>query len=602
MSLNVKGVVERYNSDRTRLMDILWEVQRQEGYISDESVTSLAEALNMSPVDVRETVTFYHFYLDRPFGKHVIHLCDSVIARHGDYDDVLAALEQETGSKIGEVSADGVFGLAETPCIGLSDQEPAMMVDDVVFTRLTSDRVAEIVSGLKAGKSATEIANPECHESGTLAYVQSVVDENIRNKGPVFFQGGIDHKQILKDCLASHPEETVVAVTESGVRGRGGAGFPTGLKWRMAREAEGAEKYIICNADEGEPGTFKDRVLLTRSPKDVLVGMVIAGHAIGSRHGIVYLRSEYWYLKDYIERQIQDLHDNGLLGTNVVGSDFDFDIRVQMGAGAYICGDETALIESCEGKRGTPRVKPPYPIQQGYLGMPTAVNNVETYACVTRIMEKGPQWFSDMGTEESAGTRLLSVSGDCARPGIYEIEWGTTLNEVLELVGAMNPMAVQVSGPSGECASVAQEGNRRLCYGDLGCNGSFMIFDASRDLLDIVRHFMHFFVDESCGICTPCRAGSVDMLTKIDRVIAGKASQHDLDECVSWGALMKGTSRCGLGTTAAKPILTTMNKFSDLYQAKLSKTDETLLASFDMEEVLRDHDDVAQKVKKEASV
>lgn len=391
----------------------------------------------------------------------------------------------------------------------------------------------------------------------------------------------------------------IAELKTSALRGRGGAGFPTGLKWSFMPRAFQGDKYIVCNSDEGEPGTFKDRVLLTGSPCDVLVGMVVAAFAVGARSGILYLRAEYQYLKEYLERNLADLRQAGLLGEDILGSGFAFDIRIQMGAGAYICGDETALIESCEGKRGTPRVKPPYPIQAGFLGMPTVVNNVETFAAVSRIVEAGGHWFAQMGTAKSSGTRLLSVSGDCARPGIYEIEWGMRVDEVLAMVGAARSMAVQVSGPSGECVSVAKDGARIFCYGDLSCNGSLMIFDNSRDLLGIVRHFMEFFVEESCGICTPCRSGCVDMRAKIDRVIAGTAMQQDLEDCDNWGRLMRATSRCGLGTTAAKPILTSMKSFPELYAGRLVAADGPLLPSFDLKKALQGHEDAFQALVKE---
>jgi [NiFe] hydrogenase diaphorase moiety large subunit len=245
------------------------------------------------------------------------------------------------------------------------------------------------------------------------------------------------------------------------------------------------------------------------------------------------------------------------------------------------------LIESLEGKRGTPRVKPPYPVNMGYLDKPTSVNNVETFVCVTSIMKHGPSWFRAMGTSDSAGTRLLSISGDCAAPGIHEIEWGITLNTVLENAGASNPWAVQVSGPSGECVAVAKSGQRAIALEDLSCNGSLMIFDATRDLLAIVQHFMQFFVDESCGICVPCRSGNVDLHKKISRVIEHKACQKDLDEVVVWGKMVRKTSRCGLGSTSPKPILTTLENFPELYQEKLVKQQGPLLPSFDLAESRR---------------
>ncbi len=584
MHTELQFVLGLYDWDRTRLIDILRDIQQRQGHVSPEAVAALAEGLNLSPRDVRETLTFYHFFHDRPSGRHKIYLADTVIARMNGYEEVRTALEQETGCAFGGVDETGSFALYDTACIGLSDQEPAMLVDEVVFTNLTPKKVRDVITWLRQGTSAAEIANPD----GETAGIEAMVADNIRQKGSVFFQSGRNYRAILENCLKQLPDEVIETVTLSGIRGRGGAGFPTGMKWRLGRDAEGREKYVICNADEGEPGTFKDRVLLSHSPGDVLLGMIIAAYAIGARNGILYLRAEYGYLKDLLERRLQEFHREGMLGDSILGTDFCFNIRIQMGAGAYICGDETALIESCEGKRGTPRVKPPYPIQQGYLGMPTCVNNVETFAAASRILEQGGEWFSAMGTDESTGTRLLSVSGDCERPGIYEIEWGITLNDVLDLVGARNPKAVQVSGPSGECVSVAKEGGRRLCYGDLSCNGSFMIFDQSRNLLDIVEQFMHFFVEESCGICTPCRAGGVDLYHKIKLVNAGRATRKDLDEIIGWGDLMRNTSRCGLGTTAARPLLTTLEKFPDLYRQKIVEPEGPLLPSFDEDAALQE--------------
>lgn len=457
-----------------------------------------------------------------------------------------------------------------------------MLIDDMVFTRLRPGMIADIVTRFKQGLSTADIANPAGLPRDEVAYVDHMVESNVRTKGPVFFRGRTDFGTLLDLCLALRPEQVIDAISDSGLRGRGGAGFSTGLKWRLCRAAMTGDKYVICNADEGEPGTFKDRVLLTRSPKEVFMGMIIAAHCIGSRYGIFYLRAEYSYLKDYLENQLQQLRDDGLLGRSVdARPGLDFDIRIQLGAGAYICGDESALIESCEGRRGTPRVKPPFPVQQGYLGRPTAVNNVETFAAVTRIMEEGADWFRAMGTRDSAGTRLLSVAGDCRKPGIYEVEWGITLNEVLAMVGARDAWAVQVSGPSGECLSVEKDGDRRIAYEDISCNGAFTIFNRERDLLEIVKDYMKFFVDESCGICVPCRVGNVDLHKKVQRVIAGNACQKDLDEAVSWGNLVRKTSRCGLGATSPKPILTTLSKFPEIYQERLREQEGALLLSFD---------------------
>ena len=368
------------------------------------------------------------------------------------------------------------------------------------------------------------------------------------------------------------PQDVITTITDSGLRGLGGAGFPTGTKWQSCCAAGGDETYVICNADEGEPGTYKDRVVLTHIPKQMFVGMRIAAHAIGAAQGIVYLRAEYAYMREYLEQQLAELRDEGLLGNG-------FDIRIQSGAGAYICGDESALIESCEGKRGSPRVKPPFPVEYGFLGKPTVVNNVETFAAAARIMDRGADWFAAMGTSDSKGTRLLSVSGDCAAPGIYEIEWGITLREVLEMIGAEDPRAVQISGPSGEMVSASADADRKIAFEDISCGGSFMVFNAQRDLLGVVRDFMQFFVDESCGICVPCRAGGVVLRQKVDLVIDGRADQSDLDDAVQWGDLLAKTCRCGLGTTAPNPILTTLEKFPEIYSDRLHRAGQRWPAS-----------------------
>ena len=585
---NIHEILDHYRSDRTRLMDILWDVQHQWGYIPDTVLPEMAERLGLTELDIKETYSFYHFFIDKPPAKFQIYLSDTVIAKMHGYQTVYDALEKETGCVFGKKDATNTFGLDTTSCIGLSDQEPAMLIGKEVFTRLTPEKIAQIIGRLKNGESPAAILNPENLATDSLAYVHAMVDSGIRSKGPLFFQHKTDFKALLHKVINNHPEVIIKNVSESGLRGRGGAGFSTGLKWRLCSDNDQKTRFVICNADEGEPGTFKDRVLLMESPKEVIFGIITAGYAIGAQEGIIYLRSEYYYLKDYLEKQLADFRAEGLLGKSIGGkAEFNFDIRIQMGAGAYICGDETALIESMEGKRGTPRVKPPYPVNAGYLGKPTSANNVETFVAVTRIMEEGAAWFRNMGTTESAGTRLLSISGDCERPGIYEIEWGITLNAMLEKAGAKNSWAVQVSGPSGDCISVEKDGQRKIALEDLSCNGSFMIFNRSRDLLDVVKHFTQFFVNESCGICVPCRSGNVDLFKKISRVIDGKACQRDLDEVVVWGKMVRKTSRCGLGGTSPKPILTSLENFPEIYQEKLVRQDGPLLPSFDLEESRR---------------
>ena len=578
MASDIAMILDRHAKQRTELIDILWDVQRSYGYIPADAAQTIASWLGLAAEDVLETATFYHFFHTTPSGRYRIYLCNTVIARMHGYQQVYETLERETGTRFGAPgSAD--FGLFETACIGLSDHEPAMLIDDVVFTDLTPASVADIISRLKQGQSPAEIANPSRLPRTELAYVDALTGTTVHRPGPVFFGGEIDYRELLDRCLAMAPLDVIMTIKHSGLRGLGGAGFPTGIKWLSCREADGHQKYVICNADEGEPGTFKDRILLTRLPKQVFVGMIIAAHAVGARQGIVYLRAEYAYLRQYLEKQLAELREEGLLGNG-------FDIRIQSGAGSYVCGDESALIESCEGKRGTPRLKPPFPVEHGFLGKPTVVDNVETLAAATRIMDRGADWFAAMGTSESKGTRLLSVSGDCAAPGIYEIEWGISLGEVLEMVGAEDPRAVQISGPAGEMVSASADADRKIAFEDISCGGSFMVFNAQRDLLEVVRDFMQFFVDESCGICVPCRAGNVVLRQKVDLVLAGRADQSDLDDMVQWGGVIAKTSRCGLGTTSPNPILTTLVKFPEIYSDRLNKRVGDLLPSFDIRAAL----------------
>jgi [NiFe] hydrogenase diaphorase moiety large subunit len=341
-------------------------------------------------------------------------------------------------------------------------------------------------------------------------------------------------------------------------------------------------RFIVCNADEGEPGTFKDRVILTEYPDTAFEGMTIGGYAIGATEGILYLRAEYAYLRAFLESVLADRRRQGLLGKCVCGKPgFDFDIRIQMGGGAYICGEETALLSSCEGKRGDPKTRPPFPAEQGYLGYPTAVNNVETYCCAARILERGAAWFSGFGSDRSAGTKLLSISGDCKRPGIYEIPLGTRLQEVLKMSGAEDAIAVQVGGAAGQIVWPAEYG-RLICFDDLATGGSVMVFGQGRDLLEVVEVLTEFFLHESCGYCTPCRAGSVLLMQGLQKIRNGLGEPCDLDYLKELGETIKITSRCGLGQTAANPVLTSLAKFRHLYEARVKPAQGRRQPGFDL--------------------
>ncbi|CAG0909022.1 unnamed protein product, partial [Cyprideis torosa] len=368
---------------------------------------------------------------------------------------------------------------------------------------------------------------------------------------------------------------------QSGLRGRGGAGFSTAMKWTFCRDACGDQHYVVCNADEGEPGTFKDRVLLNQYADTVFEGMTLCAAVVGARQGFLYLRGEYRHLVEPLSAVLQRRRDQGLLGQGILGqSGFDFDIEIQLGAGAYICGEESSLIESLEGKRGIPRNRPPFPVSQGYLQQPTVVNNVETFMAAALIAWHGGDWFAQKGTATSQGTKLLSISGDCSKPGIYEYPFGTTLEQILKDCGAVDTQAVQVAGAAGS-THPASEFHRTIAFDDISTGGSLMVFDQSRDLLQMVQNFADFFVHESCGFCTPCRVGGSLLRDLVSKVNAGYASEYDLEEMRKIGALMQQASHCGLGVTAPQSVLDTLEKFPHLYADKLAAAD--FVPAFDLD-------------------
>jgi [NiFe] hydrogenase diaphorase moiety large subunit len=349
----------------------------------------------------------------------------------------------------------------------------------------------------------------------------------------------------------------------SALKGRGGAGFPTSTKWMLVAASTATKKFIVCNADEGEPGTFKDRVLLMEYPELVLDGMVVAGYTIGAKTGIVYLRGEYEYFLELLEEYLMKMREDHLLGDNILGKEgFNFDISIRLGSGAYVCGEETALIESLEGHRGEPRNRPPYPVNTGYLGFPTVVNNVETLASVPHIIVKGGEWFKQHGTDKSTGSKLFSISGDCEKPGVYELPWGTSLNVLLQLVGAKNTKAVQVGGASGICIPKSKF-DRFLAYEDIATGGSIIIFNESRDMLHVLENFMEFFVEESCGQCTPCRIGNTKLLEGVRKIESGDYTFGYINTLKDLGKTMQVASKCGLGQSSPNAFISILENFKD---------------------------------------
>ena len=393
-------------------------------------------------------------------------------------------------------------------------------------------------------------------------------NKKIDRNGPVIFSP-IEPWTGLNQALKLDRSELLDVIRDSNLRGRGGAGFPTGVKWNLAAVANDEEKYIVCNADEGEPGTFKDRVLLSELSRLFLEGMIISAFAIGAKKGFLYLRGEYKAFLPGLNKELADLRKTNYLGKSILGKKgFDFDIEIRLGSGAYVCGEETALIESLEGNRGEPRNRPPFPVNTGFNGHPTVVNNVETFAAVVHVVAKGADWFKKIGTEKSAGSKLLSISGDCTKPGVYEVVYGISINDVLKMVGAKNTKAVQVGGASGTCLA-KKDFKRKIGFEDLSTGGSIIIFNSKRKMLDVADNFLRFFEEESCGQCTPCREGIPVLIDAVDLIKSSKCDKAYLEDILSLAETMQLASKCGLGQSAPNALVAILENFKDEY--KLSK-------------------------------
>jgi len=554
----IQGIAENSHYQATHLLQILRQIQSRYHYIPEAAIEQLSGLLNIPRTQIIGVAEFYSFFHLVPKGQYELLISDSITDHMLGKKSLLDYLAKKLDVAVGEVREDGVVSLDNTSCTGMCDQGPAGLVNGHALTRLDRsgiDKIAELINQQKPLDEWPE----ELFQ----------VDDNIYKAGLLLNQQ-IEQGAALRSAFKRGIKETLKEIDYSGLRGRGGAGFKTAIKWQFCSEEQQTERYVVCNADEGEPGTFKDRVLLNSYADQVFEGMTVCAAIIGAKQGFLYLRGEYLHLYDKLQSILAQRRQNSLLGNNILDTGLDFDIEICLGAGAYICGEESALIESLEGKAGIPRNRPPYPVTQGYLGKPTVVNNVETFLAAAGIAVNGSDWFANIGTEKSKGTKILSISGDCVRPGIYEYPFGTIIQTVLNDCGADDVLGVQVGGPSGTFIC-NQEFDRKLAFEDLATGGSFIIFNSSRNILDMVHNFAHFFAHESCGFCTPCRVGTSLLQKQIDKIVEGHGSAGDVVALEELCQLVKNYSHCGLGQTAANPILTTLERYPDLYQSRLKE-------------------------------
>ncbi len=569
-SLISDNALNRFQRSPHHALQMLIYLQAALGYIPPALQRQIARDLQLPITHIQGLVAFYFFLSAEKLGTYRIYISNNITDKMLDAATLTECLCQQLNVSLGCPREDEKVYIEQTSCIGLSDQGPSCLINGLSIPSLNEERIRQIVSLIE---SDTELS----------LWPKSLFEtsDSIQRKGWLL-DNTTSPGESLRQALKIGDEKSLALLEKSALRGRGGAGFPTAKKWRFCKGTPAEKHVVVCNADEGEPGTFKDRVLLRQHCDLILEGMTICARLIGAELGFIYLRAEYLNLLPDLEKTLQKWRDNNLLGQAILGNEgFNFDIEIHLGAGAYICGEESALIESLEGKRGIPRNRPPFPVSEGYLSYPTVVNNVETFAMAARIFGKEGDSFSQLGTEQSKGTKLLSISGDTPKPGIYEFPWGVTIQEIILASGAKNTYFVQVGGPAGELLDQSQF-KRTLCYEDVATGGSFMIFNAERNPLEIILNFTQFFAHESCGFCTPCRVGTQLNHQLFEKISTQGAAPSDIEKLEELNLLMDRFSHCGLGKTASHIVKQGLAQF----HKKLKPGDDNWSPDFDLDKSL----------------
>jgi NADH-quinone oxidoreductase subunit F len=586
-----------YPVKRSALIPMLMYAQDEFGYISDEVIAEIAARLELRTVQVEETLEYYSMLHRKPMGKYHVQVCTNVACMLRGGNELLERAKKrlEIGHK--EVTKDGVFSLEEVECIGACTGAPAMQINYDFYENLTPLTFDRLIQELDYGRKAepVPVISGALHERqpGEIPVISKRWGIENSPKIDVFLQHG-GYQALEKALKQMTPESIIDEMKKSNLRGRGGAGFPTGMKWSFVPKDSPKAKYVICNADESEPGTCKDRPLMEMDPHQLIEGMVIAGRAIGSHQGFIYIRGEYRYVLDIVQGAITEAYERGYLGKNILGSGFDYDLLIHTGAGAYECGEESALMESLEGKRGYPRIKPPFPAVVGLYGCPTIINNVETLSAVPAIILGGGEAYANLGTPKNGGTRLLCVAGHVNKPGIYEIPLGMNMKEFIYgmaggITGGKKLKAV-IPGGSSCPLLTADEIDIPMDYdsvakaGSMLGSGGMVVMDEDTCMVDMARRIMHFYAHESCGWCIPCREGTTWLRKMLERLHAGYGREQDIDMLSELSKNILGRSFCPLGDAAAMPTISIVQKWRNEFEDHLHgrcayKSAETLVGS-----------------------
>ena len=523
------------------------------------------------------------------YRSHVL-VCGGTGCTSSGSQQIMVKLRDELGNQ----GLSEEVSVVQTGCHGLCALGPIMIIypDATFYAMVKEEDIPEIVSEhLLKGRPVERLLY---NETVTPTGIKALSDTDfykkqhriaLRNCGVINpeeieeYIGTGGYQALGKVLTEMTPDDVIQVLLDSGLRGRGGAGFPTGMKWKLAKQNDADQKYVCCNADEGDPGAFMDRSVLEGDPHALLEAMTIAGYAIGASQGFIYVRAEYPIAVDRLKIAIEQAREMELLGDDIFGTGFSFNIDLRLGAGAFVCGEETALMVSIEGNRGEPRPRPPFPAQKGLFGKPTILNNVETYANIPQIILNGPEWFAAMGTEKSKGTKVFALGGKIHNTGLVEVPMGTTLREIIEEIGGGIPngkkfKAAQTGGPSGGCIptehyDIPIDYDNLLAIGSMMGSGGLIVMDETDCMVDIAKFFLEFTVEESCGKCTPCRIGTKRMLEILDKVTKGQAKPEDIDRLEELCYYVKANSACGLGQTAPNPVLSTLKYFRDEYNAHI---------------------------------
>jgi NADH-quinone oxidoreductase subunit F len=587
----------RYPVKRSALIPMMMYAQDEYGCVSDEMIAEIARRLDLRTVQVEETLEYYSMLHRKPMGKHHVQICTNVACMLRGGAELLEAAKKrlEIGNK--ETTADGVFSLEEVECIGACTGAPALQVNYDFFENVTALKFDRLIEDLDAGRKTT----PEPVTAGALHPRDKTETPVISRRWGIKDSHKIDvylqydgYKALEKALREMTPESIIDEVKKSNLRGRGGAGFPTGMKWSFVPKDSPKPKYVICNADESEPGTCKDRPLMEMDPHQMIEGIAIAGRAIGAKMGFIYIRGEYRYVLDIVQTALDEAYSRNYLGKNVLGTGFDFDLIVHTGAGAYECGEESALMESLEGKRGYPRIKPPFPAVVGLYGCPTIINNVETLSTVPAILLEGGETYANRGTPKNGGTRMLCVAGHVNKPGIYEVPLGMNMKKfIYEVAGGIpggKKLKAVIPGGSSCPLMNADEIDIPMDYdsvakaGSMLGSGGMVVMDEDTCMVDMARRIMHFYAHESCGWCIPCREGTSWLRKMLERFHAGYGRPEDIDLIGDLSKNMLGRTFCPLGDAAALPTISIVAKWRNEFEQHLNgpcpyKSAEALVGS-----------------------